>query len=172
MSLAETDKLISEISISKFLQAQAPPGYTINKVNVYTSKYFSSLSGILKSTDRKTLHDYLEWGLVRALLSGLHKDLISPWVQFKNSMGIREAIVPSERWKTCLAEIDTELGWIESGFFVQHAFSREAKEFGERIIGDLKDEFAQRFQTTSWMSNAAKAAAVNKGRIDRFLCIY
>jgi endothelin-converting enzyme len=168
MTPAQLDKLIPEITISKFLQAQAPKGYTINKVNVYTSKYFKALAPILKSVDRKTLHDYFEWGLVRAWLDGLHKDFAGPLVKFQASKGVKDADFTGDRYKTCLGEMDTELGWIGSALFVQKAFSKEGKELGERIVGDVKNVYAEKLATPSWLSDVAKAASLNKGKIKPF----
>lgn len=164
MSPTELDNLVPTISISTFLQKQAPTGYTVTKVNVYTASYFKSLASILKAADRKTLHDYFEWGLIRALLDGLHKDFTSPLLKFKKSKRAKEAAeVSVERWRTCLVEIDTELGWIESAFFVQRAFGKGGKELGERIIGDIKQVYLEKLKSPGWMSDDAKSASINKG---------
>jgi endothelin-converting enzyme len=165
MSPAELDTLVPEISISTFLQKQAPAGYTITKVNVYTTSYFKSLASILKSSDRQTLHDYFQWGLTRALLDGLHKDFLTPLLEFKKKKGSKEAAEATlERWRVCLSEIDTELGWIESAFFVQRAFGKEGKDLGERIVGDIKDVYLEKLKSPSWMSDVAKTAAVTKSK--------
>jgi endothelin-converting enzyme len=169
MTPAELDKLVPEITMSKYLQAQAPAGYTVTKVNVYNSKYFKGLSGILKAADRKTLHDYLQWGLMRALLDGVHKDFTAPIVQFsslKAGKGAKDPEFNPERWKTCLTEIDTELSWLQSSFFVQRAFSKEAKAYGERIIGEIENVYVEKLQAPSWLSPAMKTFALNKGKTD------
>jgi endothelin-converting enzyme len=164
MTLAQLDKLVPEINISTFLKAQSPPGYTISRVNVYNQKYFKALATDLKNVDRKTLHDYFEWGLTRAWVSGLHKDFISPLVRFQTAKGVKDPELSStERWKTCLMELDTEMGWIGSAFFVQRAFSKEAKAFGERMIGEIKNEFTTTLNTPTWMSDAIKIVSLSKG---------
>jgi endothelin-converting enzyme len=171
MTPAQLDKLVPEITISKFLQSQAPAGYTVNKVNVYTSKYFKALAPIVKSVDRKTLHDYLEWGLVRAWIEGLHKDFTGPLVKFQASKGVKDQDLTGDRWRICLAEMDAELGWIGSSFFVQRAYSKKAKELGERIIGDVKNVYVDKLAKPDWMTEAVKTAALNKGEIGSFLLL-
>jgi predicted metalloendopeptidase len=164
MTLAQLEKIIPEIDVAKYLQVQAPSGYTVKTVNVYDSKYFKGLSTILKSTDRKTLHDYFEWGLVRAWISGLHKDYTTPLVKFHEKMGVKDNELTGPRWKTCIAEMDEELGWLTSAFFVQRAFSppAKAKALGERIIGDVNNEYVAKLNAPSFISDAVKTVLLNK----------
>ena len=169
MSPAELDKLVPEISISKYLQAQAPPGEVIREVSVAFMEYFRNLSSIIKSSDRQTLHDFFQWGLVRAWIDAIDKDFGVPLRRFKNLMAGKGSNATTERWRTCLLEVDSDLGWIESGVYIQLAFSREAKEFGERIIVDIKQLFMQKLQTPDWMSDSVKAAALNKGEPATFV---
>jgi endothelin-converting enzyme len=170
MNMAQIEKLVPEIDMSRFLKAQLPPSYTINRVNVYTSAYFKSLSSILKAADRKTLHDYFEWGLARAWFDSLHKDFTTPLAKFQTAKGVKDQGLSAERWKTCTSEMDTELGWIGSAIFVQRAFSPEAKALGERIVGELKTVYTEKLQATpNWRSDAAKAAALKKSKIPTFV---
>lgn len=54
------------------------------------------------------------------------------------------------------------MGWILSRFFVEKAFSAEAKKFGDTIITDIKTEFAKKLQATKWMDKATTKQAINK----------
>jgi predicted metalloendopeptidase len=164
MTPAQLEKLVPEIDISKYLQVQAPSNYTIKTVNVYNSKYFKGLSTILKSADRKTLHDYFEWGLVRSWISGLHKDYTTPLVKFHEKMGVKDQDFTGPRWKTCLGEMDEELGWLTSAFFVQRAFSpaANAKALGERIIHDVNNVYVAKLEAPSFTSDVLKALLLSK----------
>jgi endothelin-converting enzyme len=42
--------------------------------------------------------------------------------------------------------------WIMSRFFVQRAFSEEAKALGDQIIHDIKDTFSTKLNQSEWMT--------------------
>jgi endothelin-converting enzyme len=45
--------------------------------------------------------------------------------------------VTEERWKKCVRDVEGELPWIISRFYVQEKFSLEAKAFAAQIIADV-----------------------------------
>lgn len=49
-----------------------------------------------------------------------------------------------------------------SRFFIEKAFSADAKQFGDTIITDIKTEFAKKLQATKWMDKATTKLAINK----------
>ena len=60
--------------------------------------------------------------------------------------------------------IDAQLlGWILSKFFIERAFSEEAKVFGDRIVSDIKAQFVQKLQKTDWMSEDVRQKGIAKG---------
>lgn len=67
-----------------------------------------------------------------------------------------------ERWRKCVNHVDDGVGWILSRFFVEKAFSAQAKEFGDTIITDIKTEFAKKLQATKWMDKSTTKQAINK----------
>jgi endothelin-converting enzyme len=78
-------------------------------------------------------------------------------------MAGRDSDAIGERWRTCVSEIDGNLGWLLSAAFVERAFSAEAKSLGDRIIRDIKAVFSERLNTFEWMSNSTKQVAAKKG---------
>ena len=67
-----------------------------------------------------------------------------------------------ERWRTCVGHVDDGLGWILSRFFVEKAFSAEAKEFGDLIVSDIKDQFVKKLKATEWMDDETTDKAIDK----------
>jgi endothelin-converting enzyme len=67
-----------------------------------------------------------------------------------------------ERWRTCVNHVDNGLGWILSRFFVEKAFSAEAKKFGDTIVTDIKTEFTRKLNAAEWMDNDTTKKAVEK----------
>lgn len=58
--------------------------------------------------------------------------------------------------------MDNGLGWILSRFFVEKAFSAEAKAFGDTIITDIKTEFTKKLKAAKWMDKDTTKKAVEK----------
>lgn len=64
-----------------------------------------------------------------------------------------------------LLHIDARLvGWILSKFFIESAFSEEAKVFGDRIVSDIKAQFVKKLQKTDWMSEDVRQKGIEKGK--------
>ena len=55
-------------------------------------------------------------------------------------------------------------GWILSRFYVDRAFSTEAKDFGDLIISDIKDQFVKKLSSSKWMSDEVRKLGISKGR--------
>ena len=56
-------------------------------------------------------------------------------------------------------------GWILSRFYVERAFSTEAKDFGDLIISDIKDQFITKLSSSEWMSEGVRKLGISKGKI-------
>lgn len=54
-------------------------------------------------------------------------------------------------------------GWILSKFFVEEAFSQDAKSFGDRIIHGIKNQFVEKLSVAGWMSKDVRNVAIEKG---------
>lgn len=55
------------------------------------------------------------------------------------------------------------LGWILSKFYVEKAFSAEAKDFGDRIVSDIKSQFIKKLKKADWMSKDVRKLGIEKG---------
>jgi endothelin-converting enzyme len=159
---AEMDKLVPQISITKYLDGLKPAGYEAKFILNADPYFFKNISSIIKSTPRDVLHAYFQSRLIATWGPRLHKDYRLPARAFANILAGRDPLAESERWRTCLSEIDSGLGWILSAAFVERAFSPDAKALGDRIISDIKTEFTQRLKGLEWMSPATQALAAKK----------
>ena len=54
-------------------------------------------------------------------------------------------------------------GWILSKFFVEKAFSEDAKQFGDRIVSDIKVQFIKKLGGAEWMSKGVRNHGIEKG---------
>ena len=55
------------------------------------------------------------------------------------------------------------IGWILSKFFVEKAFSEEAKQFGDQIVSDIKAQFVEKLRGAEWMSKNVRDLGIEKG---------
>ena len=165
--MREVQALVPEIGIERYLRGLAPSGYSITAnrtVLVGDIDWYTRLSKtIIQGTPRETLHDYFEWRLISSWAGRLHRNYTAPTRRFSNLLSGRDPNVVSERWRTCVSEVDRGLGHILSGVFIERMFTKKDKELGDQIITDVKVVFSENLKNLDWMSNSTKAAAARKG---------
>jgi endothelin-converting enzyme len=161
-NITEVDASIPDISLSRYLKAFVPSNYSVSSVIVLTPEYLPAVSAILKNTSEEAIDAYIKWVLIQTWATRLSDDVSAPYRRLQNEIGGRDPEAVGERWRTCLADVDVNLPWIESAFFVQAAFSPEAKVFGERIIGDIENVFQEKLKGYEWMSDSVKTKAIQK----------
>ncbi|GME64811.1 putative endothelin-converting enzyme protein [Neofusicoccum parvum] len=159
---SEVDELVEGISMSKLINAFIPAGYTPDQVIVQTPDYYPQLSTILKNTSSEVLQGYFQWQLIDSWNGRLHPDYNRPLRVFTNQLNGQPEDASRERWRTCLGEVDSNMEWIESAFYVETQFGADDKQFGERIIDDIRSIFTERLDTYTWMADAVKDKAKQK----------
>jgi endothelin-converting enzyme len=163
LPVSEIDSLVPQIPLTKLIEGQIPQGYNVHDVIVRDPQYYSSISAILASTPRPVLKAFFQWHIINAWGGWLDRDVNKPVRIFKNQLaGLFDDPKPP-RWRTCAEEMDSKLGWILSGFYVERAFSPQSKEYGDRIIRDIKAVFTERLKDLDWMSDVVRERAAKKG---------
>ncbi|PVH99096.1 peptidase family M13 [Periconia macrospinosa] len=160
--IAEADALLPEISFTRLIKAFAPSNYTIGNVLVLAPEFFPKVSGILSNTTSQTVDGYLKWTLIQNWATRLSNEVSAPYRRLQNELAGKDPEAVGERWRTCLTDVDSNLAWIESAFFVREAFSPEAKTYGERIITDIENVFQEKLKGYEWMSSEVKTKAIQK----------
>lgn len=54
-----------------------------------------------------------------------------------------------------------------SRFFIERAFSKEAKDLGDQIIHDIKNEFSVKLTNSDWMTEGVRQLAIDKVKLIR-----
>lgn len=70
------------------------------------------------------------------------------------------ATTPRDR--TCINHVSNNLGWILGRFFIEKAFSQQAKILGDQIVSDIKVSFIEKLKSTSWMDEEVKVRGIQK----------
>ncbi|CAI6340087.1 unnamed protein product [Periconia digitata] len=162
MPIAEADALLPDVSFANLIKAFAPSNYTVGNVIVLAPEYFPKVSTILSNATSQTVDGYLEWVLIQTWATRLSDDVSAPYRRLQNELTGKDPEAVAERWRTCLTDVDTNIPWIESAFFVRQAFSPEAKTYGERIITDIENVFQEKLKSYEWMSADVKTKAIQK----------
>jgi endothelin-converting enzyme len=162
MSLDETISLAPEVGLGDLIRHLAPEDFTVDRVIVTSPAYLKSLSAIVSDADADVLRTYFAWKAVQSFAGSVEADEVKPYKQFVNVLSGKDPDSAPERWRRCVAHVDGGLGWLLSRFFVEKAFSSEAKEFGDTIIKDIKSEFVRKLKATEWMDDETTGRAVNK----------
>ncbi|QSZ29633.1 hypothetical protein DSL72_004149 [Monilinia vaccinii-corymbosi] len=162
MSLEEADKLTPQIQLSKIIRSLVPSHVNLDRLIIASPHYMQELSGILNATPKETLQAYFIWKLIRTFYPEIEADELKPYRQFINELQGKDPDSQPERWRTCVSHVDDGLGWILSRFFVEKAFSAEAKDFGNQIVSDIKDMFIEKLKATTWMDSSVIDLGIEK----------
>ncbi len=161
-TLAETEGLLPQLSFSYIFSNLAPSDYKPDRLIINTPAYLESLSNTLLETSKETLQAYLVWKAVQTHATRIEHDAVKPLIRFDNEIQGKDPDASEERWRKCVKEVDHDLGWILSRFFVGKAFSKQARDFGDRIVYDIKHQFAQKLNATKWMTEDVRELAIEK----------
>ena len=52
--------------------------------------------------------------------------------------------------------------WIVGRFHVEQAFSKQSREYGEKIISSVKNKYVRRFKEAEWMDEETRRIALKK----------
>ncbi|KAK1673389.1 peptidase family M13 [Colletotrichum godetiae] len=162
MLIDEASALAPEIELTALIHDLVPEGFVVERVIVMSPKYMTELSTILSGTDNEVIQNYFVWKAIQSLGSYVDADALKPYKHFKNELAGKDPESAPERWRTCVGHVDDGLGWILSRFFVEKAFSAEAKKFGDTIITDIKTEFTKKLKAAKWMDKETTTKAMEK----------
>jgi endothelin-converting enzyme len=162
MSLEEASRLTPGLDLDIIIMALHPDGVDVPRVIVMAPQYLKDLGQILSNTSTATLQTYFLWKAVQSLEPYIEADALTPLKRFSNGLAGKDPDSTPERWRTCVSHVDDGIGWILSRFFVEKAFSAKAKEFGDRIVSDIKALFVEKLKKTEWMEPSVVELAINK----------
>ncbi|KAL9136576.1 MAG: hypothetical protein Q9175_002214 [Cornicularia normoerica] len=162
MNLDQIKGLLPQLSVEHLISTLAPADFKPEKLIVGSPSYLKALSEILRGTSAETLQAYFVWKTVQAYAYRIEDDALKPLKRFNNVLLGKDPDASEERWRTCIKVADDGLGWILSKFFVEKAFSEEAKHFGDQIVSDIKVQFIKKLRGAEWMSKDVRDLGIEK----------
>ena len=162
MKLEEVRSLIPQLSIQYIIAGLAPPGFSTNRIIVGSPSYLKTLSHVLRTTSAEAIQAYFVWKTVQRYAEKVEDIALKPLLRFNNELQGKDPDATKERWRTCVDNVDRGLGWILSKFFIEKAFSEEAKNFGDKIVSDIKTQFIEKLKNAAWMSPDVRQLGIEK----------
>ena len=163
-TIEETRSLFPQLSVQYIIAELAPSNYKPDKIIVGSPSYLKAASEIFQNASPETIQAYFVWKAVQAYASKVEDDTLKPLKSFNNRLGGKDPNASEERWRTCVKVADNSLGWILSKFFIEKAFSEEAKNFGDHIVSDIKDQFIRKLKAAEWMTKDVRKLGIEKVR--------
>ncbi|KAI1179629.1 peptidase family M13 [Nemania sp. FL0916] len=162
VQVTEVGKIGPVLGLDKVVRGLAPVDYVPETMLLAFPEFLGNVSQIVSKSPKSTIQAFLIWNLIASYASYVEAPEIEPITRFNNILAGRDPGTKSERWKTCLSYVDGTLGWILSRFYIEATFSEAAKNYGDQIILDIKQQFTTKLGDLDWMDDSVKKLAANK----------
>ncbi|KAI1344016.1 endothelin-converting enzyme 1 [Xylariaceae sp. FL0016] len=162
IKIADAGKIAPAIELDAVIKSMIPSDYSADTMLLAFPEFLGNVSEIISKTPKSTVQSYMIWQLINAYYSYIEAAEVQPIGRFYNVLSGRDPETKSERWKTCLNYVDNTIGWILSRFYIEAAFSEDAKKFGDQIVMDIKQQFISKLSGLEWMDDSVKKLATNK----------
>ncbi|XP_053171150.1 endothelin-converting enzyme 1 [Scomber japonicus] len=130
-------------------------------VVVYAKEYLQKVSDLIIKTNKSLLNNYMIMKVVRKMVSILDQKFQDAEQRFLEVMyGTKKSCTP--RWKLCVSDTDSALGFALGAMFVKATFAEDSKAIAEDMVGDIKWAFEDSLKYVSWMDAETKKAAKEK----------
>lgn len=130
-------------------------------VVVYAREYLRNVSLLISNTSRSVLNTYMIMKVVRKMVSILDQRFQDAEQRFFEVMyGTKKSCTP--RWKLCVSDTDSALGFALGALFVNATFAEDSKAIAEDMVSEIKWAFEDSLKYVGWMDPETKAAAKEK----------
>ncbi|MCI4390198.1 hypothetical protein PGIGA_G00119820 [Pangasianodon gigas] len=130
-------------------------------VVLYATKYLQKVSQLISNTNKSTLNNYMIMKVVRKMVSILDQKFQDAEQRFLEVMyGAKKSCTP--RWKLCVSDTDSALGFALGALFVKATFAEDSKAFAENMVSEIRWAFEDSLKHVSWMDAETKKAAKEK----------
>ncbi|KAJ7998642.1 hypothetical protein DPEC_G00207000 [Dallia pectoralis] len=130
-------------------------------VVVYAKDYLQKVSDLIASTNKSVLNNYMIMKVVRKMVSVLDQKFQDAEQRFLEVMyGTKKSCTP--RWKLCVSDTDSALGFALGSMFVKTTFAEDSKAIAEDMVSEIKWAFEDSLKDVGWMDPETKKAAKEK----------
>uniref|UniRef100_A0A4W5L618 Endothelin-converting enzyme 1 n=1 Tax=Hucho hucho TaxID=62062 RepID=A0A4W5L618_9TELE len=130
-------------------------------VVVYAKDYLQKVSDLIASTNKSVLNNYMIMKVLRKMVSILDQKFQDAEQRFFEVMyGTKKSCTP--RWKLCVSDTDSALGFALGALFVKATFDEDSKAIAEDMVSEIKWAFEDSLKYVGWMDQETKKAAKEK----------
>uniref|UniRef100_A0AAQ4Q1I6 Endothelin-converting enzyme 1 n=1 Tax=Gasterosteus aculeatus aculeatus TaxID=481459 RepID=A0AAQ4Q1I6_GASAC len=148
-------------------------------VVVYAKEYLQQVSDLITKTNKSLLNNFMIMKVVRKMGSILDQRFQDAEQRFLEVMyGTKKSCTP--RWKLCVSDTDSALGFALGAMFVKATFAEDSKAIVSAhkrqkgaapaargavsltMVGDIKWAFEDSLRNVRWMDSETKKAAKEK----------
>ncbi|RMZ75325.1 hypothetical protein DV737_g5337, partial [Chaetothyriales sp. CBS 132003] len=164
LSLADFANLLPELDIKAVFQRVAKTAQRPDYLIVSSLAYLSRLSVLLQQTQLHTLQAFFVWKTIQQWSDRVDDARLSKLILFKTRLGGTKTALPEDRWRHCIHDISSDLGWIASHFYVNEGLPSSRKDTAANIVDDVKVAFYKILTDSTWMPLKDRHTAALKVR--------
>ncbi len=158
-SIAELQKLAPEIDWTAYFNALGVKG--LDSLNVSQPAYAQFVAKQIQTADLNTLKQYMTFCFLKEAAPFLNDKMAQLNFDFYGKV-MTGVSVQQPRWKRVVNAVNGNLGEAVGQEYVKIYFPPAAKERMITLIDNLKAVFAERIQTSEWMSKETQEKALGK----------
>jgi putative endopeptidase len=158
MAINDLSKMTPVIDWKHFLSATGVKN--IDSVIVGQPEFFTTLTGILKSTPVDVLKNYLRFHVTDLFAEALPDVFgIENFNFSKLFSGVKER---KPRWKRVVRSEESAMGELLGQLYVKKYFNDSAKQRYIKMAEGIRDAYKERIENLTWMSDSTKQKALVK----------
>lgn len=137
------------------------PTADMTRVNATEPAFMAAVGAVAGGSPLADLRAYLRWSHLRGNAASLSKAFVDEDFDFNRRylFGVKEQ---RPRWKTCVANVDADLGEALGQVFVEQTFSPETRSQALAMVETVQHVMGERLAQLPWMSPATREEAATK----------
>ncbi len=158
MAIGNLNKIAPDVDWANYMKANGI-GQT-DSVIVGQPEYYTTVSGLLKSTPLETWKSLLQYRLTRRFSEVLPERFGKEAFEFsKLFSGAKER---KPRWKRVIRAEENAMGEVLGQLYVKEFFNEKAKQRYIDMVEAVRDAYAERIKKLTWMTDTTKQKALAK----------
>jgi putative endopeptidase len=161
----ELARLTPDFSWPEYFKAVAaddhriPADYVL--INATEPAFLRAAGRLLQAASIASLKAYLRWHWVNASATLLPHSVADEHFDFYRHY-LRGIEQPPPRWKTCVLQVDNQIGEALGRLFIEKTFAPATKRQALDMLSGIQAAMKQRIESLDWMGPATKANALKK----------
>ncbi|XP_014272262.1 neprilysin-4 isoform X3 [Halyomorpha halys] len=161
MTVGELRNYVPQIDWTRYLTVVLNRPVNISEnVVVFALRYLEDLVSLLGRTPSRTVANYLFWRFIRHRVNNLDDRFQDAKQKFYFILFGREESPP--RWKSCVAQVNSNMGMAMGAMFVKKYFDEYSKNDTLIMTREIQQSFREILNGTDWIDDETKRLAREK----------